>query len=160
MPGEHRVEVVRGRLSGERADDILRFWAEHGALVGDAARQRLAEVVCVLLDDADTVVGVNSVYDGKVDLIGGRRFWLYRRFLAAGAPAEADAEMLRAAYGALDAEHATTDGGPVGMCLLLDDPEVMRRHPEAVWPDTGFVYAGYQPDGRQVRLRYFADARI
>ena len=49
---------------------------------------------------------------------------------------------------------------PVGVCVLVDDVELMRRHPEAVWPDTGFLFAGYQADGRQVRIRYFDGARI
>ena len=154
-----RVDIVRGRLSDERAADVLAFWSRHGALEGDAARQRLPEVLAVLDRDGE-VVGVSSVFDAAVPLIGNRRFWMYRRFLAEGLPGEAEAELLLAAYEALDAEFGGGEGEPIGLCLLLDDPEVMRRHPEAVWPDTGFVYAGYQPDGRQVRLRYFDGARV
>ena len=50
--------------------------------------------------------------------------------------------------------------GPVGLCLLISDPEVMRRRPEAVWPGVGMMYAGYLEDGRQVRIGYFEGARI
>ena len=159
MLGSHRIEVVRGRLSDERADEVLRFWSAHGALSGPAAQARLPQVVCVLLDGAGTVAGVNSVYEDAVELIGSRRFWLYRRF-APGAPVEVDAAMLNAAFDVLDEEHAATEGGPIGLCVLVDDPEVMQRNREVVWPDTDLAYAGYLPDGRQVRIRYFTDARV
>jgi hypothetical protein len=116
--------------------------------------------VCVLVQSDGEVAGVNSVVAESVELIGKRRFWLYRRFLAEGVPEEAEGELLLAAYEALDAEFGAMEGEPLGVCLLLDDPEVMQRHPEAIWPTTGFVYAGYQPDGTQVRIRYFAGARV
>jgi hypothetical protein len=160
MADDHRVEVVRGRLTDERADQILGLWERHGAVEGEAARQRLAEVVCVLLQSDGEVAGVSSVHAEYVELIGKRRFWLYRRFLAEGVPEDAEGDLLLGVYGALDAEFGATEGEPLGVCLLLDDPEVMRRHPEAIWPTTGFVYAGYQADGMQVRIRYFAGARV
>jgi hypothetical protein len=39
--GGGTIDVVRGGLSEDRADRILGFWSEHGALVGEEARQRL-----------------------------------------------------------------------------------------------------------------------
>ena len=152
--------MVRGRLADERAEQILRFWSDHGALTGDAARARLPQVVCVLLDDADGVLGVNSSFDEPVAHIADRRFWIYRRFLGPEAADGDDTAMLVAAVDVLGAEHTPGGPGPVGVCLYVEDPEFMRRHPEAVWPSTGFLYAGYLADGRQVRIRYFDGALI
>ncbi|MDX6235087.1 MAG: hypothetical protein QOH68_4254 [Nocardioidaceae bacterium] len=154
-----RLEVVRGRLTDALADEILAFWSAHGALVEEVGRQRLPEVVCVLRDGGGELVGVSSVYADAVPLVGNRRFFVYRRFLAPGRSDEDDERMLVAAFDALDREGAPT-GAPGGLCVFVDDPETMRRHPEAVWPDTEMLYAGYLPDGRQVRIRYFADAHI
>jgi hypothetical protein len=36
----------------------------------------------------------------------------------------------------------------------------MARHPEAIWPETELVFAGYFPDFRQLRLRYFWGATV
>jgi hypothetical protein len=36
----------------------------------------------------------------------------------------------------------------------------MERHPETVWPSTQLMFAGYTPDNRQARVRYFQDAVI
>lgn len=160
MGDNHRIEVVRGALTGERADQLVAFWAAHGALTGPQARQRLPEVVCLLLDATDGILGVNSVYADDVPLIAGRRFWNYRRFFAPGTSEEADAAMLVAAFDALEVERAGDHEAPVGLCLMLDGADTMRRHPEAVWPASQMLYAGYTPDGRQVRIRYFEGARI
>ena len=160
MSGRHIVEVVRGRLSDRHAEEITGFWAAHGALTGAAAQERLAEVVCVLRDSAGGVIGVNSVFDEPVALIANRRFWVYRRFLGPEADDGDEVAMVLAAFEALATGHAPGDGGPVGLCLYVEDPEFLRRHPEAVWPQTDLLYAGYLPDGRQVRIRYFDDALI
>ena len=74
------IEVVRGGLTDAAADQVLAFWRAHSALPDPEARRRLDEVVCVLRRD-DTIAGVNSVYPAEVEMIGGRRFWIYRSLL-------------------------------------------------------------------------------
>ena len=59
--GREEIEVVRGALDDARSQQVLSFWAEHGMLSEDAARERLPDVVCVALDDAGEIVGVNAV---------------------------------------------------------------------------------------------------
>jgi hypothetical protein len=158
--GAVEVEVVRGGLSRERADGILELWNQHGALEGEAARRRLADVVAVAVDKATgEVVGVNSVYAERVPLVGNYLFWLYRRFIPDAGDDVGDA-MLDAARAALEADYDPDGDGPIGLCILVDDPDVVERRREAVWPRTELAYAGYLPDGRQVRVRYFDGARI
>ena len=153
------VEVVRGRVEGDLAERIMAFWSEHGALAGDAARERLRQLVCVVRDGDGGIVGVNSVFEERIDLIGAR-FWVYRRFVAGELPEGMEGELLATTFDALERERADDPNGPAGLCVLLADAEQMRRHPEAVWPDSEMLYAGYLPDGRQVRIRYFDRAMV
>jgi hypothetical protein len=153
------IETVRGRMSEERADQLLRFWSAHTALKEEAARRRLSEVVCVLLDADGEMAGVNSVYPQDVPLIGGRRFWIYRRFLLPDA-SDAEEEMINAAFRALEEEYEPTAGGPIGLCVMVADPTEMERRAEAIWTETELMFAGYLPDDRQVRIRYFEEAVI
>jgi hypothetical protein len=157
----HTVEVVLGRPVDAWSGPVLRFWAGLGALAGEAAQERLPQVVCVLRDAGGEVAGVSSVFPADVELIGGRRFWIYRRLLHPELPpGDADRTLLRAAFAALEAEFDPDAGaGPIGLCLLLG-PEERRRRPEAEWQDPRILYAGYLPDGRQVRFGYVAGARI
>jgi len=153
------IETVRASLGRDTADEILAFWADHGALAGEQARDRLPEVVCVLRDSAGRVAGVNSAYSDRVELIAGRRFWIYRSFLAPGA-GDAGPAMIAHAFAALEREFEPGGDGPIGLCVLVRDRAEMERRPEAEWSDPRMLYAGYDADGGQVRIGYFAGATI
>ncbi len=148
---------MRGRLDRQRADDLLRFWLDRGALSGLEARRRLPEVVCLMRLDG-SLVGSSSAYPANVALVGGRRFWVYRQLLDEVVAAQGPA-MIRATFNALAAEFDGADGSPVGLCVLAR-PDLLRRRPEAEWTDPRMVYAGYLPEGLQLRIAYFEGALI
>jgi hypothetical protein len=154
-----RIVTTRGGLDDRRRRQILDLWSHHGVLGGDAAQERLTQVVAVLVDEYDSVVGVNSVYAEQVRSIGGRRFWVYRRYLEPGASDEDELAMLGAAYDALAAEHEAEPSGTIGVCAAVRGDGLLVRHPETEWPNH-FLYAGYLPDGSQLRVRYFEGASI
>jgi hypothetical protein len=151
------VEVARGRLSDDRAAQLIGFWTDRGALTEEQARMRLTEVVCVALDGAGDVVGVNSVFRERIPAVGGLLFWIYRGALIDPA---ADTAMQRAAFEALAEDFDPAGGGPVGLCLLVGDRETMESRPQVVWPETEMLLAGHLEDGTQVRVRYFEGARV
>jgi hypothetical protein len=150
-PSSAEIEVVRGELAGPRREEVLAFWREQAGFTGPQAEQRLSEVVC-LARRQNAVIGVSSVFADTLDLVGGRRFWIFRCLLAEDV-VEAHGAMVTATFNALDAEGA---GGPEGLCLLLDEAQ-RRRRPEAEWSDPRLMYAGYLKDGRQIRIAYFSD---
>jgi hypothetical protein len=153
-----RIDVVRGRLSDERAEQILRFWDEHGALDESTARERLQEVVCVLEDDSGALVGVNSVFDAEVPLVGDRRFWVYRSFVLPQATDAAPA-MVHTATRALEVDFDPSVEGPVGVFLSLLPGEISPSR-EAMWLWPPSTYAGRLEDGREGRIKYFWGALI
>lgn len=151
------IEVVRGRLEPAVGDELVRFWSAHGALSEAAARARLAEVVAVLRDGAGQVVGVNSAFADRVALIGGRRFWIYRSFLASGHAAGAT-PLLAACFELLEEEFTATGQGPIGLCVVHRGTEFGR---DAVWPGAaGFIYMGRAADRALVHAAYFEGAAI
>jgi hypothetical protein len=152
------IEVVRGAVDERRSEQIMALWAKHGALEGEEARQRLSEIVCVALGEDGDVIGVNSARAEELPPVR-RRFWRYRSFIPGGGE-ELGAAMFRTAFDAL-AEGFDPDGpGPVGLALVVTDRDEIERRTEAVWPVEELFYAGYLPDGRQLRLRYFWNAKI
>jgi hypothetical protein len=156
--GAATIEVVRGALDQQRADDLLSFWRGRRALSGQEAQRRLPEVVCVLRRDG-AVVGASSAYESNVALIGNRRFWIYRSLLDQ-AVADQGPNMVRATFTALEDEFGGSSEAPIGLCLLLSPDERRLRSAEAVWRDPRMIYAGYVGDGRQFRLAYFENALI
>jgi hypothetical protein len=158
LGGTETIEVVQRSMGEERADQILGFWSAHGALEGVAARERLAEVIAVALDDAGEVVGVNSAHAADAPPVN-RRFWGYRSFLPDGTD-ELRSRMFNAAFEALSEGFDPDRPGPVGLCVKVSDPAEMERHPEAVWPAEELFFAGNLDDGSQLRIRYFWNAKI
>ena len=156
---DHTIEVVRGRVGEDLAAELLGFWAREVALDEAAARRRLGEVLCVLRDAGGSIAGSSSVYEASLAPIGGRSFWVHRSLIPHAGP-DAWAAMAHHGFHALEAEFRSTDAGPIGLCLLVDDRDWLARHPEAVWYWPAAIYAGYTDDGRQMRLRYFDGAVV
>jgi hypothetical protein len=97
----------------------------------------------------------SSVEDAALPQIGGRRFWVHRHPVGAIADEE-----INAAFDSLEREFDSSAEGPIGLAVIVEDPAEIERRPEAVWPATKLMLAGYTPEGAQIRIRYFEDARI
>jgi hypothetical protein len=150
------VEVVRGAVDAALAGELVAFWTANGALDEAGARERLPEVVCVVRDRAGAVAGVSSAVPAVLALIGGRRFWVMRKFVLAEAADEIRA-LERATFAALEREFDAD--GPIGLCIPLTPAEAARR-PEAVWPEPRTFFAGFLPGGLQARVAYFEGASV
>jgi hypothetical protein len=153
------IEPVRGALSDERTQQVVDFLAREGALEPDAARQRAPEVVC-LAQAGGEIVGVSCVHPEQVALIGARPFWIYRSHHSSDDSSERWDSMFNAAFDVLAQQFEETAAGPVGVCVIVADRAEMERRPEAIWPDTELMFAGYLENGSQVRIRYFWGAAI
>jgi hypothetical protein len=162
MDAGRRIEVVRGRLDEGAEAAVRAFWGEKGSLPEEVATERLPQVVCVLREPGGEVAGVNSAYAHAVGLIGGRTFWVYRSLLASDLGDEDWQLMLVACYEEMAAEFER--GGeadaPIGVLAPVSDTAMLERRPEAIWPESGFAYAGFLRDGRQARIRYFPEGRV
>jgi hypothetical protein len=156
--GSATIVSTRAGLDDTRADDVVGFLAREGGLIEEAARRWLGEVACLALED-ERVVGLSAARPASVPLIGGRPLWLYRSVFAQHSDELWD-EMFNASFDVLAGEFEQVDGTYIGVCVLVEDPAELASRPEAVWPETELMYAGYLDDDRQVRLRYFWGAAI
>ena len=156
--GPAAIVAARGDLGDPRAGEILDFLSGSGGLNEEAARRWLSELVCVALQDG-RVIGVSAARAGTIGLIGGRPFWLYQCLLVRQTDEVWD-QLFKASAEVLAREFEDDEVPYIGLCVLVEDLEVMRRRPQAIWPGTDLIFAGYVDDGRQVRLRYFWGASI
>ena len=159
MPTDlERITLVPGRPDPSRADAILAFLGRSGELNDEAAQRRLDETVAIALDDGE-IAGVASVRAASISLVGDCRFWVYRSVLAEDSDA-LWSRLFNEAFESLAEEFEESGTGPLGLCVLVDDPAVVERRPEAIWPADELLFAGWLEDGRQLRLRYFWGAAI
>lgn len=157
-PPAGTIERARDEIGEQRAREVLEFLSREGGLNEDAARRWLDEIVCLAVEEGG-IVGVSAARAATVGVVGGRPFWLYRSVLTPSAAGRWD-EMVNSTFDALADDFTAGDGPYVGLCVLVDDPAEIERRPEAVWPETELIYAGYLDDGRQIRIRYFWGAAI
>lgn len=85
-----------------------------------------------------------------------RPFWVYRNSVGD----ELGVRRFNTAFEDLEKRFSADRSGPLGLAVMVEDQSEMAARPEAVWPDTDLLFAGYAPDGRQVRIRYFWGAKI
>jgi hypothetical protein len=85
----------------------------------------------------------------------GRPVWVYESDLPEGS--EERQARFHEAFDALQSEFKP-GAGPIGVCRLVADEQEIARRPEAIWPEEGLIFAGYLPDGSQVRVRWFWEA--
>jgi hypothetical protein len=97
---------------------------------------------------------VSSLQEETVPLVG-RPFFVYR-----AVDGDLDPDQFNAEFSAREREFDPHASGPIGLAAIIGDRELMEAHPEAVWPETELMFAGYTPDDRQVRVRYFWGATI
>lgn len=157
------VQRVRDRLDEAISEELLDFWSSRNALAPQQARERLPQVLSVLRNQSGTIVGVNSAGTGRVALLGHQVFDVYRCLLAGEASEPACwMKLLESACGILD-EKAADDGGSrsaIGMLVQIPDRSVQLAYPDAVWPSTDLVHAGFLDNGVQMRVRYYPGAVI
>ena len=153
------IEVVRGELTEDRAAEIREFWSSLGPSEAESPPSDLEEVVCVAVADEGEITAVASVQKKETIPLVNRPFWVYRSWSTADAGDPSDA-LFDAAFEALEDEFEASETAPVGVCVMVTDRSQMERRPEAVWPDTHLMYAGYLDDDRQLRVRYFPRATI
>lgn len=101
--------------------------------------------------------GVSSVKALQMPALGNRKIWFYRNFLLA--PERTDDTFIHmfnhtrhAMQVLLDREG--TEKAPAGICVVIQDPTIARRFPQAFWQATGLVYAGRTRQGWQMRVAW------
>ena len=99
---------------------------------------------------------MSSLREEQIPLVG-RRFWVYP---SASGPGEFDDAEFNATFESLATEFKPRGSGPIGVCVMVEDRQVMERRPEPIWPESELMFAGYLPDDRQLRIRYFRGATI
>jgi hypothetical protein len=150
------IEVVRGALDEAQSEELVRLLAERGAFEEAAARELVEDVVCVARNDDGELIAVDWV-QAAVPQPPNRPLWVYRSLLAENSDALRQ-RMFTQAVEALQEEFDSARAGPIGVCLLIEDEAEMARRPDAIWPEEGLIFAGYTPDGAQVRVRWFWEA--
>lgn len=159
-----RFRFVRNWPSPD-ADDgnaILDFWLREGALADRGlATARLPQVVmhARTLDD-DQVAAVCTAVPVTPPRLGQPMYY-FRMFVGKAWRSSRLIERMGMRAIACLEEHARMNDFPcIGIFLELENARFRDKGRMAVWPHSGFVYAGKSARGLELRLYYFRGARL
>jgi hypothetical protein len=151
----YRIELFAEQRSITGAD-VVQMWTSAGVLDPAEAQRRLSEVLLVGIDDAGRVAGVGTVYVRHNEQLRAK-LWHYRTFVA---PAHRQSN-LAAAMAVAARDHlselfrAGQDRTAIGILFRVQS-EILKRHvPQAIWPQTGFVFIGEDAHGAHLRVHWF-----
>jgi hypothetical protein len=98
-------------------------------------------------------VGDSSVHEATPGPLG-RPVWVYEGSTS-GESLDARQRAFVDAFDVLENEFKAAGTGPLGVCRLVSDEVELAERPETIWPEEGLIFAGYEADGAQVRVRWF-----
>ena len=141
-------------------EKVRELWRKYRALENEELIEtRSRQIVFVVKNAQDDVVGVSTVRPVKAALLNNHMFYEFRCFIAP--PARAPGlDSLLALKTKQFLEQLDTSGTFKGIIMIVENAELKKQRTKAVWPATGMVFAGYTSRGDHVRVGYFKGARI
>jgi hypothetical protein len=164
--GDARVQLTDGyriALFAEQQSitggDIVQMWVREGVLEAAEAQRRVTEALVVGADRTGRVAGVGTAYLRHNQRLRAQ-LWHYRTFVApAHRQSNLAAAMAVAARDHLSERFRSGEDRSASGILFRVQSQILRRHvPQAVWPQTGFVFIGEDARGAQLRVHWFAGA--
>jgi hypothetical protein len=155
-----KIAPVWKKVTPELEQELVAFWRDNNAIVDEAsAKQRAAQVVCVVRDKVGALCGVVTA---AVKVLPRLRqpMYYYRMFFARTLrgqqqflPTFQRAKQILQDYNAkLDKPES------LGLLLELENEKLGKAYPHACEPDFDAIFIGYSPRGLQLRVSYFENA--
>ena len=154
-------ENVWGKASSADHGKVMKVWGQHGGPIGDDARERLSQLVFLVKDADQKVVGISTAFKTYVKHLRNY-FFLFRVMVVpmAGAPG-VGSRLLLATRDFLESIHGDDLTAPaVGLLTIVNNEALKQFRNEAIWPASGMVYIGNNAEGHHMRVYYFPGARI
>lgn len=148
---DYRIENVYKTLSDDHAQLIIDFWLRNNALPNPLmAEQRVKQVVMMILNKKDEVVGVSTIYRQpyKGD---NRQYFFYRMFIQ---PGDRIFGMMAFVTGQTYEylKQLCMADKPEGLIVITENQKIMRKGSRRALERLGFDFMGKEQRGLDVWL--------
>jgi hypothetical protein len=141
--------------------DALAFWEALGILPEGVRPEVRASELTAAAYQGDRLVGVASASLARIEALRGR-FAMLRAAIdpehRRGRVATDLAVLSRELIERWSLEHP--EEKILGLGALVESPHLKERARQPYWPQTRLGLIGFVPDGRQIRVSWFAHARL
>lgn len=159
--GEYTFQTVRGAVSPEIASEVVGIWTNSAGLDFDEAKRRIQELVIIVRNDSQRIVGVSTASKTFLKQIQNY-VYAYRCFILPEFRAPAlDTQMIVKSKGFLEKVSLEDHYNKCVGIMVVVQNEVLKLHwRQAIWPGANMMYIGNAPNGDHIRISYFKGARI
>lgn len=148
-------------ISTDHGAQVLAFWKREGAFSDDAqAQARLPEIIAHALDEEGQVIAICTAVACTLPRLAQPMYY-YRCFVGrAWRSSRLVLKLMRHSTHLLEAYAQKSDYPCIGILLELENTRFGETLQRPYWPSTGFTYIGKSQRGLDMRVRYFAGARL
>jgi hypothetical protein len=141
--------------------DAIAFWERTGILpAGVRAEERARELAAVAYR-GERLVGVTTAVPGRIEALRGRFAMLRGSVDPAHRRSRLGFDLLMFSRELLERwslQHP--EEKLLGLGAVIESPDLAERARQPFWPQTRLGLIGYTPEGRQIRVAWFAHARL
>lgn len=141
----------------ELRQEIADFWLRNGALSSaEKAHQRASQAIITMRESNGVLAAVSSAVLSVIPRLQ-QPLYYYRTFCAEAHRGNGTSiAMMKASQQALhDYNLGLPEPEAIGMHIEVENDMIAKHYPQAHWPQTGFRFIGYSPQGHVVRAYYF-----
>jgi hypothetical protein len=160
LESRYRIERFEGCEDVDQ-ETVIRFWTEQANLPEGGARERVNEVMFVVLNEDNTLVGLCTVYLKRNQQLQGD-FWHFRSFVRReDRQSNIAFHLTHHARDALrDNFISGQDKRAPGMIMEVENELLKKYRNEAVWESSQFAFFGSNERGDHCRVYFFPGARV
>lgn len=145
----YTLDQVYNKTTPSLRREIIVFWKKNQAIANPQETEKRAhEVVYIVRNRSNDIVGVSSVYIGDF-MQPGKRYYFCRMFIQ---PTDRIAGMMRFVFlQTLDAlQSVNTSDKPSGMVVVTENQKLMRKGMRCLFERIGGQYFGRGPRGNDL----------
>ena len=161
MP-EFSILTLWQRRCPAAVEDVKVLWNRLGALPQGVSAQERAHELCAAAYCDGGLAAVSTVHFGSLPSLPYCRLGFLRILVAPEHRVEGIALKL-CLFSRSVLEEWSKDNPKeklLGMAAIIESPALAERNKQPLWPQTGLNLAGYTAKGQQLRIAWFAHARL
>lgn len=162
MTPELVITNVWKKVDAELQAEIVAFWQNNRMLTSEVnASERALQVVLTVRNNGN-IVGLTSAGFSKYPPLNDNHFYVFRMaVLPAFRVPGIESKLIVETRDCLETfAEGQSENRAIGMLTFVENPQLILKRNEAVWPASKMVYIGNDKLGRHVRVYYFKGATI
>jgi len=159
--GDIRYKSVWQDVDMATRDEVIAFWRTYSLLPRRVDELARAAALCVVAYRGEDLVGVSTILIRQLPMLRAR-FAMFRCAVAPDVRQEGVAGQL--AVRCRDVLEAWSAANPqqqvLGMACVVQGAELSEKKAQPFWPLSRMALAGYNDRGEQIRVVWFAHAKV